>query len=68
MNIMVKENWRKDMTDYICYGCNENCTYDEYALRDMDILCDIGSGDEIIDIMCPYFGEYTEFHKCSEGE
>lgn len=21
------------MTDYICYGCNENCIYDEYALR-----------------------------------
>jgi len=56
------------MTDYVCYGCNENCTYDEYALRDMDILCDIGSGDEIIDIMCPYFGDYTEFHEEKEQE
>lgn len=54
------------MTDYICYGCNENCTYSEYALRKMGILYDFGSGDEIIDVLCPYFGEYTEFHK--EGD
>lgn len=56
------------MTDFVCYGCNENCTYDEYALRNMEILCDIGSGEEIIDTICPYLGGYTQFQKCDEGE
>lgn len=56
------------MTDYICYGCNENCTHSEEKMREMGILVDIWGESEIIDVICPYMGESTEFHEDGEKE
>ena len=37
-------------------------------MREMGILVDVWGESEIIDIICPYMGEYTEFHEDGEKE
>lgn len=51
------------MIDYICVGCNENCIHSEDTMRDMGILVDLGDGDEIVDVLCPRWGGFTEFQE-----
>ena len=51
------------MKEYICYGCNENCTWYEDKMEDMGILM----GDLVCDTVCPYSGMDTEFHERKNG-
>lgn len=55
------------MTDYICLACNHNCIHDESKMREMGILQATYGKDEIWDIMCPCWGEMTQFQEYNKG-
>ena len=52
------------MTDYVCLGCNENCTWYKYTLIENGFLNNDG---EIFNQTCPYCMMMTDFQEC-EGE
>ena len=50
------------MTDYVCFGCNENCTWSE----DIMILNGFLYNHEIFDQTCPYCMMMTVFQECDD--
>lgn len=52
------------MKEYVCWGCNENCTWDKDKMEDMGLLI----YDMVCDVTCPYSGMSTEFHGRDDAE
>ena len=53
------------MTDYICLGCNENCTWHEHTMIENGFLNDYG---DIFNQICPYCMMVTNFQESNDDE